>query len=92
LSLRIVSYRAHSELPVSAGRSDNSYLTHERLEQSGCVENQWDATEIEKSLVAAHARAGAACKNEAGDLAVALHGRPAILRPRVELAQRSGGL
>jgi hypothetical protein len=57
-----------------------------------CMEDQWDAAEIEKSLVAAHARTGASCENEAGDLSIALHGRPAILRLRAEVAQRSGGL
>jgi hypothetical protein len=54
------------------------------------VKNQRDAAEIEKSLVAAHARAGATCKNKSGDLAIALHGYPAILRRRAELAQSSG--
>jgi hypothetical protein len=62
------------------------------------VKNQGDAAEIEKSLVVAHSRAGATCKNKSGDLAIALHGYTAtrlhgytaILRRRAELAQSSG--
>jgi hypothetical protein len=56
------------------------------------VKDQWDAVEIEKSLVAAHSRTGAPRKNETSDLVIALHVRPAILRLRAELAQSSGGL
>jgi hypothetical protein len=56
------------------------------------VKDQRDAAEIEQPLVAPHARAGAARKNEPSDLAIAFHDRPAILRPHAELAQRSGEL
>jgi hypothetical protein len=56
------------------------------------VKDQWDAVEIEKSLVAAHTRTGAPRKNETSDLVIALHVWPAILRLRAELAQSSGGL
>jgi hypothetical protein len=54
------------------------------------MNDQRNASEIEESLVAAHARAGASGKNKSSDLAIALHDGPAILRLRAELAQRSG--
>jgi len=92
LSPRIVLDCAQSELRVPTGRSNNYDLGDKWLEQLYCMEDQWDAAEIEKSLVAAHARTGASCENEAGDLSIALHSRPAILRLRAEVAQRSGGL
>jgi hypothetical protein len=56
------------------------------------MEDQWDAAKIEQSLVAAHASTGAPCKNEAGDLRIALHDQLAILRLHAQLAQRSGEL
>jgi hypothetical protein len=81
-----------SELRVSTGRSDNRDLRNEWLDQSGSMKDQRNAAEIEKSLVAAHARTGAPGKNKSSDLAIALHDGPAILRLRAELAQRSGKL
>jgi hypothetical protein len=88
LGLRFVRYRAQSELPVSLGGSDNCDFGDERLEQSGRVNDQRVTPEIEKTLVATHARAGAPRKNKPSDLAIALHRRPAILRLSVGLAQR----
>jgi hypothetical protein len=90
--LHVVGYRAQPEFRVSAGRSDNCDFGDEWFEQSSCMQDQRNAAEIEKPLVAAHARAGASRKNEPSDLAIAFHECPAILRPRAELAQRSGGL
>jgi hypothetical protein len=92
LSLRVVRYRVQSELRVSTGRSDNCDFGDEWFEQSGCMKDQRDAPEIEKSLVAAHARTGAPRKNEASDLVITLHHCQSILRPHSGLAQRSGGL
>jgi len=51
-----------------------------------------DAPEIEESLIATHARAGASRKNESSDIAIAFHDCPLILRLRMGLAQPSGGL
>ena len=90
--LRVVRYRAQPEFRVSAKRSDNCDFGDKWFEQSRRVKDQWNAAEFEKSLVAAHARAGAARKNEPSDLAIAFHDCPAILRPHAELAQRSGEL
>jgi hypothetical protein len=92
LGLCLVRYRAQAELGVSTGRSNNCDFGDERPEQPGGVNDQRVATEIEKSFVAAHARAGAPRKNEASDLAMTIHYSQAILRPCVGLAQRSGGL
>jgi len=91
LSLRIVSNSAQSELPISDRRSDDCDFTDERFEQSGGVKDQRDAVEIEKPLVAAHARTGAPRENEAGDLTMARHDCPPILRLRSQLAQGHGG-
>ena len=77
---------------VSRRRTDNRYVGDEWRQQARGMQNQRDAAEIEKSLVAPHARAGAPCKNKSGDLGIALHGYPAILRRRAELAQSSGEL
>ena len=90
--LRLVCYRAQAELRVLAGRSNNCDFGDERLEQAGHANDQRVAPEIEKSFVAAHARAGAPRKNEASDLAITIHHCQSILRPRSGLAQRSGGL
>ena len=90
--LQVVRYRAQPELRVSTGRSNNCDLDDEWFEQSSCMQNQRNAAEIEKPLVPAHARAGATRKNEPSDLAIAFHDCLAILRQRVKLAQRSGGL
>ena len=92
LGLRVVSDFAQSQLCVFAGRSDNRDLGVKRFEQSRRVKAQRNAAEIEQSLVAAHARAGAARKNEPSDLVITFHDCPAILRPHAELAQRSGEL
>ena len=93
-SLRVVHVRdrVQSERRVSAWRSDNCDLDNEWLKHAGCTEYQRDAAKIEKSLISAHTRTGAPCKNKPGDLAIALHDYPAILRLRAELAQRSGEL
>lgn len=90
-SVAVCDY-VQSERRISAGRSHNRDLRDQRLEQSSGVKDQRDAVEIEKSLVAAHSRTGTPRKNETSDLGMALHVCPAILRPRAELAQRSGGL
>lgn len=92
LSLRVVRYGVQSERCVFAGRSDNCDLDDEWFKQSGCVENQRDAVEIEKSLIATHTRTGAPRKNEASDLAITLHDCAVILRLRSGLAQRHGEL
>jgi hypothetical protein len=92
LGLRVVRYRTQPKLRVSTGMSDNRDLRDEWIEQSSCMQDQRNAAEIKQSLVAAHARARAPRKNEPSDLAIAFHDCPAILRPRAELAQRSGGL
>jgi len=92
LSLRVVRDCAQSEHRVFTGRSDNCYLGGDRLEQSSRMQYQWDAPEIEESLIATHARAGASRKNESSDLAIAFHDCPLILRLRMGLAQASGGL
>jgi hypothetical protein len=94
VSLRVVHVRdrVQPERSVSAWRSDNGDLGDEWLKQAGCIEDQRDAAKIEKSLIVAHARAGAPYENKPGDLAIALHECPAILRLRSELAQRSGEL
>ena len=93
-SLRAVHVRdrVQSERCVSAWRSDNRDLGDEWLQQAGCMEDQWDAAKIEQSLVAAHGRTGAPCKNEAGDLGIARHDQLAILRLHAQLPQRSGEL
>jgi hypothetical protein len=91
LRLRVVRYCAQSEFRVSARRSDNCDFGDEWFEQSGRVKDQWNAAEIEKPLVAPHARAGAPRKDEASNLAIAFHNRPAILRLCSGLAQRFGG-
>jgi hypothetical protein len=93
-SLRVVHVRdrVQSERCVSAWRSDNRDLGDEWLQQAGCMEDQWDAAKIEQSLVAAHGRTGAPCKNEAGDLGIARHDQLAILRLHAQLPQRSGEL
>ena len=94
LSLRValIRDRVKSQRRISAGRSDNCDLRDQRVEQSGCMEDQRDAAEIEKSLVTAHTRAGTPRKNKGCDLAIAPHVYGAILRLRSGLAQRSGGL
>jgi hypothetical protein len=92
LDLRVVWYRAQSEVRVSASRSDNCDFGDKRFEQSSCVKDQRDPSEIETPLVAAHARARAPRENETSDLAMAFHDCAAILRPHAELAQRSGEL
>src|SRR5467141_1152535 len=92
LSLRIVRDCAQSQLRVFIRRSDNCYPGDDWLEQSSHMQNHWDAPEIEESLVAAHARAGASRKNESSDLAIAFHDCPLILRLPLGLAQSSGGL
>jgi hypothetical protein len=56
------------------------------------MQDQRDTTEIEKRFITAHTRTGAPCKNKACDLAMRLHGCPAILRLCAGLAQHSGGL
>jgi hypothetical protein len=56
------------------------------------MEDQRDAAEIEKPLVAAHTRTGTPRKNEGCDLAIAPHVYGAILRLPSGRAQRSGGL
>jgi len=90
--LRVVRDFAQSQLCVFTGRSDHRDLGDQRFEQSGRVKDQRNAAEIEKSLVAPHAQAGPARKNEPSDLAIAFHDCSAILRPPAELAQHSGGL
>ena len=92
LGLRLVRYRAQAKLRISSRRSDNCDFGDERQEQSGRVNDQGVASEIEKSFVAAHARASAPRKNESSDFAIVIHDSPAILRPRSGLAQCSGGL
>ena len=92
LGLHIISDHMQSEFRVSTGRSDNRDLGDEWLDESRRTKNQRDAAQIEKSLVAAHARAGAPSKNKASDLTIALHDGTAILRLPAELAQRSGEL
>jgi len=92
LGLHLVSYCPQAELRVSAGRSDNRNFGDERLEQPRRMNDQRIAPEIEKSFVAAHARARAPRKNEASDLVITNHHCQSILRPRSGLAQRSGGL
>lgn len=82
---------AQSERGVSRRGSDNCDLRDEWCQQSGRVHNQWYAAEIEELFIAPHARAGAPCKNEPCDLAMTLHGSPAILRPRRNVAQMPGG-
>jgi len=76
MSPRVVLVRncVKSERSVSAGRSDDCHLGDEKLEQSGRVEQQWDAAEIEECLILTHARTGAPCKNEACDLTISFHG------------------
>src|SRR5882762_8810638 len=89
---RVVRDCAQSELRVFTGRSDNCYLGDDWFEQSSRMQYQWDAPEIEESLIATHARAGASRKNESSDLAIAFHDCPLILRLCFALAQASGGL
>jgi hypothetical protein len=62
-----------------------------RLEQPSRVNEQRGAAQIEKSFVAAYARAGAPRKNITRDLAITIHRSQVILRPRSGLAQHSGG-
>src|SRR5258706_3609590 len=88
LNFHAVSNRMQSEVRVSTGRSDDRYLGNERLDQSHGMNYQPNAAEVEQSLVAPHARAGASSKNKSSDLAITLHDGPAILRLRAELAQR----
>ena len=92
LDLHVISDHMQSEPRVSTWRSDNCDFSDKWLEQSRSMKNQRNAAEIEKSLVAAHARTGAPSKNEPSDLAIALHDCPAILRLRAGLAQRCGEL
>jgi hypothetical protein len=92
LGLHLASYCPQAELRVSAGRPDNRNLGDERLEQPRRMNDQRSAPEIEKSFVAAHARARAPRKKEASDLVIAIHHCQSILRPRSGLAQRSGEL
>jgi hypothetical protein len=92
LALHVISDHMQSEPRVSIWRSDNCDFSDKWLEQSRSVKNQGNVGEIEKSLVAAHARTGASSENKASDLAIALHDCPAILRLSAGLAQRYGEL
>jgi hypothetical protein len=74
-----------------AARVEDYLAAEETQEQPSRVNDQREAAEIEKSFVAAHARAGAPRKNKVSDLAITIHHSQGILRPRSGLAQRSGG-
>jgi hypothetical protein len=90
LPIALVRDCAESERGISAGRSDDRYLGDQWFEQSGHMKDQRHAPEIEEALVAAHARAGAPCKDEPSGLLTMSHASLAILRRRVVVAQHSG--
>jgi len=74
--MRLIRDDAQSERCITMRSSDNCDVGNKWFEQSGGTKDQWDASKIEQTFVAAHARTGAPCKNEAVDLTIAFHDCP----------------